>query len=161
MQAQLTELAARAEQICQHGSAAAKAKHLDKGKLLARTRIDLLLDKGSFFLEIGQFAAFKVYDEPVPAAGVVAGIGRVAGRLCMIVANDATVKGGTYYPLTVKKHCAPKTLLWHMVCLVFTWSIQVELIWRYKMRCFLIGFILAEFFIIKPIFLRQACHKLR
>ena len=80
-------------------------RHKSRGKLLVRERIDALLDSGAPFLEIGQLAGFEVYgEEKVPAAGVVAGIGRVAGQECMIVANDATVKGGSYYPLTVKKH---------------------------------------------------------
>ncbi|MFP3803149.1 carboxyl transferase domain-containing protein, partial [Paraburkholderia sp. SIMBA_027] len=81
----------------------ARERHLSRGKLLARDRIEALLDPGSPFLEFSQFAAYEVYDEPVPAAGIVTGIGRVSGRECVIVANDATVKGGTYYPLTVKK----------------------------------------------------------
>ncbi len=75
-----------------------------RGKLLARDRIDQLIDAGTAFLEIGQLAAQNVYADDVPAAGVVAGVGQVNGVTCMIVANDATVKGGTYYPLTVKKH---------------------------------------------------------
>lgn len=78
--------------------------HKKRGKLTARERIDRLIDKKSFFLEIAPFAAHDVYSESVPAAGVVAGIGRIHDRYCMIIANDATVKGGTYYPLTVKKH---------------------------------------------------------
>ncbi|MBA3511451.1 carboxyl transferase domain-containing protein [Sphingomonas sp.] len=79
-------------------------RHAERGKLLPRTRVERLLDPGSPFLEIGQLAAFDLYDGEVPGAGMIAGIGRVAGRQAMIVANDATVKGGTYYPLTVKKH---------------------------------------------------------
>jgi 3-methylcrotonyl-CoA carboxylase beta subunit len=79
-------------------------RHTERGKLLVRERIDALLDPGSPFLELSQLAAFGVYGEDVAAAGIVTGIGRVAGQECMIVANDATVKGGTYYPLTVKKH---------------------------------------------------------
>src|SRR6478752_8138639 len=86
------------------GSERARERHVSRGKLLPRDRIDGLLDPGTPFLELSQFAAYEVYDEPVPAAGIVTGIGRVAGRECVIVANDATVKGGTYYPLTVKKH---------------------------------------------------------
>lgn len=86
------------------GSESARQKHLDRGKLLARTRIDKLIDPGSAFLEIGQLAALGVYEDDIPSASVVAGIGLVHGIACMIVANDATVKGGTYYPLTVKKH---------------------------------------------------------
>ncbi|MDP1877835.1 MAG: carboxyl transferase domain-containing protein [Actinomycetota bacterium] len=86
------------------GSAAARERHVSRGKLLVRDRVDRLLDPGSPFLELSPLAAHGVYDDDVPSAGVVAGIGRVQGRECVIVANDATVKGGTYYPLTVKKH---------------------------------------------------------
>jgi 3-methylcrotonyl-CoA carboxylase beta subunit len=78
--------------------------HKKRGKLTARERIERLIDKKSFFLEIAAFAAYEVYADPVPCAGVVAGIGRIHDQYCMIIANDATVKGGTYYPLTVKKH---------------------------------------------------------
>ena len=86
------------------GSEAARAKHLGRGKLLARDRVDQLLDPGSPFLELSPLAATEMYDDAVPSAGIVTGIGRVSGRECVIVANDATVKGGTYYPITVKKH---------------------------------------------------------
>ncbi len=86
------------------GGEAARSKHTARGKLLPRDRINHLLDPGSPFLEIGQLAAYGVYNNETPSAGVVAGVGRVQGIECMIVANDATVKGGTYYPLTVKKH---------------------------------------------------------
>ena len=82
----------------------ARAKHLARGKLLPRDRIRCLLDPGAPFLELSQLAAYGVYDDEVPAAGIITGIGRVAGRECVIVANDATVKGGTYFPMTVKKH---------------------------------------------------------
>lgn len=90
--------------IAQGGGEAAQARHKSRGKLLARERIATLLDEGSPFLEIAQLAAHNVYEDNVPCAGVVAGIGKVSGVECMIVANDATVKGGSYYPLTVKKH---------------------------------------------------------
>jgi 3-methylcrotonyl-CoA carboxylase beta subunit len=86
------------------GSAAARDKHIQSGKLLARERISALLDPGSPFLELSPLAAQGVYGEDLPGAGLVTGIGRVSGRECMVVANDPTVKGGTYYPLTVKKH---------------------------------------------------------
>ncbi len=86
------------------GSEAARRKHLDRGKLLVRDRVDRLLDPGSPFLELSALAAEGMYDGAVPSAGIVTGIGRVNGRECVIVANDATVKGGTYYPITVKKH---------------------------------------------------------
>lgn len=105
MQAQVDDLHELVEQIKLGGGEARQAKHKSRGKLLARERVDALLDAGSPFLELAQLAAHNVYEgETVAAAGVVAGIGRVAGQECMIVANDATVKGGTYYPLTVKKH---------------------------------------------------------
>lgn len=90
--------------IHQGGGAKAQERHTSRGKLLPRERINRLLDLGSPFLEISQLAAYQVYAEDVPAAGVIAGIGRIEGVECMIVANDATVKGGSYYPLTVKKH---------------------------------------------------------
>jgi 3-methylcrotonyl-CoA carboxylase beta subunit len=86
------------------GSAAARDKHTQAGKLLARERISALLDPGSPFLELSALAAQGVYGEDLPGAGLITGIGRVSGRECMVVANDPTVKGGTYYPLTVKKH---------------------------------------------------------
>src|SRR3954466_4652221 len=79
-------------------------RHRDQGKLPVRERIDLLLDHGSPFLELSPLAAFDMYDNDAPAAGIVTGIGRVSGREVLIVANDAPVKGGTYYPMTVKKH---------------------------------------------------------
>jgi 3-methylcrotonyl-CoA carboxylase beta subunit len=86
------------------GGAKAQERHVSRGKLLPRERINRLLDSGSAFLEISPLAAHEVYGEDVPAAGLIAGIGRVEGVECMIIANDATVKGGSYYPLTVKKH---------------------------------------------------------
>src|SRR5258708_20455702 len=86
------------------GSAAARDKHTKAGKLLARERIAALLDAGSPFLELSPLAAQGVYGEELPGAGLITGIGRVSSRECMVVANDPTVKGGTYYPLTVKKH---------------------------------------------------------
>ena len=86
------------------GSEKHRERHVERGKLLPRDRVERLLDPGSPFLEIGQLAAFDLYHHEVPGAGMIAGIGRVSGRQVMIVCNDATVKGGTYYPLTVKKH---------------------------------------------------------
>ena len=86
------------------GDEASRKRHESRGKLLARERIRLLLDPGSPFLELSAFAAYQMYDGAVPAAGIVTGIGRITGRECVVVANDATVKGGTYFPMTVKKH---------------------------------------------------------
>ncbi|MEQ9724652.1 carboxyl transferase domain-containing protein [Pseudomonas sp. WHRI 8822A] len=104
MLTQVEELRALLAQTREGGGAKAQARHTGKGKLLPRERIDRLLDPGSPFLEIGALAAYQVYDEEVAAAGVIAGIGRIEGVECMVIANDATVKGGSYYPLTVKKH---------------------------------------------------------
>jgi len=104
LRALVGDLRARAAEVSLGGGEAARAKHTARGKLLPRDRVDHLLDPGTPFLEIGQLAAFGMYDDDAPAAGVVTGIGRVQGVECMIVANDATVKGGTYYPMTVKKH---------------------------------------------------------
>jgi 3-methylcrotonyl-CoA carboxylase beta subunit len=91
-------------EAAQGGSEKHRERHVSRGKLLPRDRVERLLDPGSPFLEIGQLAAFDLYDREVPGAGMIAGIGRVSGKQVMIVCNDATVKGGTYYPLTVKKH---------------------------------------------------------
>jgi 3-methylcrotonyl-CoA carboxylase beta subunit len=104
MRALVEDLRAKVRQVAEGGGPAARAKHTARGKLLPRDRVDRLLDPGTPFLEIGQLAAFGMYDGDAPAAGVIAGIGRIHGQECMVVANDATVKGGTYYPLTVKKH---------------------------------------------------------
>jgi 3-methylcrotonyl-CoA carboxylase beta subunit len=104
MQVLVDDLRLRADRVREGGGAAAREKHLARGKLLPRDRVRALIDPASPFLEIGQLAAQGLYKDEVPSAGLIAGIGRVAGRECMIVANDATVKGGTYFPLTVKKH---------------------------------------------------------
>jgi 3-methylcrotonyl-CoA carboxylase beta subunit len=104
MSALVGRLRERAAIVKLGGHDRAREKHLARGKLLPRDRVRKLLDIGSPFLEIGQFAAWGMYETDVPGAGVIAGVGRVEGVECMIVANDATVKGGTYYPASVKKH---------------------------------------------------------
>ena len=98
------DLKEKLSQIKQGGHEKARQKHEERGKLFVRERIERLIDDGSYFLEFSQFAAFETYDDTVPAAGIITGIGHINGTDCVIVANDATVKGGTYYPLTVKKH---------------------------------------------------------
>ncbi len=98
------ELREKLSQIALGGGEAARKKHMDRGKMPARERIDRLLDPGSPFLEFSALAADQMYDGKITAAGIISGIGRISGRECVIVANDATVKGGTYFPLTVKKH---------------------------------------------------------
>ncbi|STX29582.1 Acetyl/propionyl-CoA carboxylase, beta subunit [Legionella beliardensis] len=100
----VTNLQSTIKEIAQGGDEKARKRHLKHGKLLPRERLQRLLDPGSPFLELSQLAAYQVYEDTIPAAGLITGIGRVMGTECMIVINDATVKGGTYYPLTVKKH---------------------------------------------------------
>ena len=113
LRARAQELRDRAAGIRAGGGEAARARHTARGKMFVRDRIDALLDAGSPFLEVGLFAAHEVYDSPLPAAGLVAGVGWVSGRACMVVANDATVKGGAYYPLTVKKHLRAQEIAMH------------------------------------------------
>jgi 3-methylcrotonyl-CoA carboxylase beta subunit len=100
----LDDLASRRARAARGGPESARERHLERGKLLPRDRVEALLDDGTAFLEIAPLAAEDLYGGEAPAAGVIAGIGQVSGRLCVIIANDATVKGGTYYPMTVKKH---------------------------------------------------------
>ena len=95
------------------GPARARERHVARGKLLPRDRVDALLDPGSPFLELSPLAADGLYDGDAPAAGIITGVGRVSGRECVIVANDATVKGGTYYPMTVKKHLRAQEVALH------------------------------------------------
>jgi 3-methylcrotonyl-CoA carboxylase beta subunit len=104
MAALVRDLIDKRAAIARGGPAKARERHHARGKLLARERVNQLLDPGSPFLEIAAMAAFGMYEDEIHAAGLIAGIGRVMGRQCMIVANDATIKGGTYYPMTVKKH---------------------------------------------------------
>ncbi|TDF56788.1 carboxyl transferase domain-containing protein, partial [Cupriavidus sp. L7L] len=104
MQALVADLEAKIAKLAEGGGEAARDKHLSRGKLLPRDRVQQLLDPGTPFLELSQLAAYDMYDDAAPGAGIITGIGRVAGQECVIVCNDATVKGGTYYPMTVKKH---------------------------------------------------------
>ncbi|HJS62451.1 MAG TPA: carboxyl transferase domain-containing protein [Pseudolabrys sp.] len=104
MESAVADLATKVGQAAMGGGEAARKRHAARGKMLPRERVDRLVDPGSPFLEIAQLAAYGLYDDEAPSAGIVAGVGMVQGRRCMIVANDATVKGGTYFPMTVKKH---------------------------------------------------------
>ncbi|MGI4847156.1 MAG: carboxyl transferase domain-containing protein [Janthinobacterium lividum] len=104
MQVLVDDLRDKVAKIAEGGGAAASSKHVGRGKLLPRERVAVLLDPGTPFLEFSQLAAYGMYQDASPSAGIITGIGRVAGIECVIVCNDATVKGGTYYPLTVKKH---------------------------------------------------------
>jgi 3-methylcrotonyl-CoA carboxylase beta subunit len=104
MQALLDDLRERLARTALGGSESARARHVSRGKLLPRERVEQLIDPGSPFLELSPLAALGMYDDEAPGAGIITGIGRVGGTECVIVCNDATVKGGTYYPMTVKKH---------------------------------------------------------
>lgn len=101
---EVKKLKAEVKNILNGGGEKARDRHISKGKLLPRDRIEKLIDPGSPFLELSQFAGYHLYEDDVAAGGIITGIGRVSDRECMIVCNDATVKGGTYYPITVKKH---------------------------------------------------------
>ena len=104
LEALVADLRAKVAEVKSGGGRKARDKHLARGKLLPRERVRTLLDVGSPFLELSQLAAWEMYGNEVPSAGLITGIGRISGRECMVVCNDATVKGGTYYPITVKKH---------------------------------------------------------
>ena len=112
MAALVQELRAKVAQVSLGGDEGARAKHVGRGKLLPRERVRELLDPGSPFLELSQLAALDMYDNEAPCAGVITGVGQVSGQECLIVANDATVKGGTYYPMTVKKHVRAQEVAW-------------------------------------------------
>ncbi|MEQ8994057.1 MAG: carboxyl transferase domain-containing protein, partial [Pseudomonadales bacterium] len=114
--ADLRRLTAR---IAEGGDARSRERHTARGKLLPRDRLAGLLDPGSPFLELGALAGHELYDDWLPAAGLITGVGRVSGTACMIVVNDATVKGGTYYPITVKKHLRAQEVALenHLPCL--------------------------------------------
>src|SRR5437763_8815326 len=109
----VADLKARLATAAVGGSEKSRARHVQRGKLLPRDRVDALVDPSSPFLELSPLAAHGLYDDQAPAAGIITGVGRVAGRECVIVANDATVKGGTYYPMTVKKHLRAQEVALH------------------------------------------------
>ena len=102
METAVADLKAKIDAAAMGGPERMREQHLSRGKLLPRQRVERLLDPGTPFLELSPLAALGMYDDQAPAAGIITGIGRVSGRECMIVCNDATVKGGTYYPMTVK-----------------------------------------------------------
>lgn len=109
-QALASKLSSLLDEVAQGGTEKAQSLHLKRGKLLPRQRISTLLDRDSTFLEFSPLAGYQLYDDVVPCGGIITGIGRVHGTPCVVVANDATVKGGTYYPITVKKHLRAQTI---------------------------------------------------
>src|SRR5579871_1915166 len=102
MRTLVEDLRARLDQVAGGGGEAARNRHTSRGKMLARERVDLLIDPGTAFLELSPLAAYDLYGGDVHSASIVTGVGRISGRECVVVANDATIKGGTYYPMTVK-----------------------------------------------------------
>src|SRR5207248_11684712 len=110
MRALVAELREKLDQVAGGGGKASRARHTSRGKMLARQRVDLLVDPGTGFLELSPLAAYGLYGGDVHSASVVTGVGRISGRECVIVANDATIKGGTYYPMTVKKHLSAQDI---------------------------------------------------
>ena len=119
MRTLVDDLRQQLAQVAQGGGEAARAKHTGRGKLLPRERVLNLLDPGTPFLELAPLAALNLYNNDAPGAGLIAGIGRVSGVDCMVVCNDATVKGGTYYPITVKKHLRAQEIAAqnHLTCI--------------------------------------------
>src|ERR1700681_3286266 len=103
MRALVAELRQKLDQVAGAGGEVSRARHTSRGKMLARQRVDLLIDPDTAFLELSPLAAYGLYGGDVHSASVITGVGRISGRECVVVANDATIKGGTYYPMTVKK----------------------------------------------------------
>src|SRR3954449_5812959 len=112
MRALVAELHEKLNAVAGGGGEVSRKRHLSRGKMLARQRVDLLIDPGTAFLELSPLAAYGLYGGDVHSASVITGVGRVSGRECVVVANDATIKGGTYYPITVKKHLRAQDIAW-------------------------------------------------
>ena len=160
MQALVDDWRKQLDDIFKVGHQQAIQKHLQRGKLLPRDRIALLLDSDSSFLEFSQFAAYQVYDDKLPAAGIITGIGCIAHRDCVIIANDATVKGGCYYPLTVKKHLRAQEIAETIIFPVFIWWTQAARSYQCKQMFFRIVIILGGYFLTRPICQRKAFLRL-
>lgn len=141
----LSEVRDAAEAAALGGGEKSRARHESRGKMLPRERVANLLDPGSPFLEIGATAAHGLYDGAAPAAGVIAGIGRVQGHEVMVVCNDATVKGGTYYPMTVKNTSARKRSPRRTICPASIWWTLAGPICRTRMKSFPTATISARF----------------
>src|ERR1043165_9341651 len=113
MRTLVADLREKLNGVARGGGEVSRKRHLSRGKMLARQRVDLLIDPGTAFLELSPLAAYGLYGGDVHSASVIPGVGRVSGRECVIVANDATIKGGTYYPMTVKKHLRAQEVALH------------------------------------------------
>src|SRR5450830_767794 len=135
MRAVVDDLAVQVAKAAAGGGEAARAKHTARGKLLPRERVQMLLDPGTPFLELSPLAAHAMYGDAAPCAGVITGIGRVNGVDCLIVCNDATVKGGTYYPMTVKSTCGRRRSRRRITSPASTWSIRAAPTCPTRTRC--------------------------
>ena len=151
MQAAVDDLRLQIQSVANGGGEAARAKHVGRGKLLPRDRVQMLLDPGTPFLELSPLAAYAMYNGDAPGAGVITGIGRVSGVDCLIVCNDATVKGGTYYPMTVKSMCVRKKSHNKIICHVFIWWTRAVPTCPTKTMCFQTATTLGASFTTKPI----------
>ena len=124
METLVADLREKVGKIALGGSERSRERHIGRGKLLPRERVERLLDPGTPFLELSQMAAYGMYEDQVPSAGIITGIGRVAGREVMIICNDATVKGGTYYPITCQKQARAQEIAklnkLPCICLLYT-----------------------------------------
>lgn len=150
MESLADELAKNLNSVRERDGTDAAALHRSRGKMLVRERIQTLLDPGAPFLEFSPLAAWKMYEDENPAGGIVTGIGNIHGKQVVIVANDATVKGGTYYPITVKNTFGPKRSPWKTAFLASTWWIPVGRSCRFRPMFFLTGTTLAAFSTTSP-----------
>ena len=141
------------------GGQGPRERHESRGKMLPRDRVANLLDPGSPLLEVGATAAHGLYDGAAPCAGVIAGIGLVAGRQVMVVCNDATVKGGTYYPMTVKKHLRAQEIAEETTCLASTWWTLVVRTYPIRTRSSPTATILGAFSTIRPACRQKALRR--
>jgi len=146
-------------QVRKGGSETAVLRHKERGKLTARERIDALIDSNTPFLELSPLAAFNLYNNDFPSAGIVTGIGVIRGKETIIVANDATVKGGTYVKETIKNTCARRKSQWIIICPAFTWSIPAESSFRSRQMYSRINTISEDFFIIRHASRPQVFHR--
>ena len=155
----VADLQKHLDQVELGGGEKARSKHIKRGKLLPRERIKQLLDTGTPFLELSPMAAHDMYDNKAPCAGIITGIGRVNGREVVIIANDATVKGGTYFPITVKKHLRAQEIALenHLPCIYLVDSGGAFL--PLQDEVFPDRIILAVFFITRPTFQRPTSHR--
>jgi Carboxyl transferase domain len=136
MRSLVAELRDKLNLVSGGGGKTSRARHTARGKMLARERVDLLVDPGTAFLKLSPLAAHGLYGGDVHLASVITGVGRISGRECFVVANDATIKGGTYYPMTVKKHLRAQDIARQNICPASTWWSPAARFCRCRTRSF-------------------------